>query len=136
VAENARVTALQVTIEGTVFSGKGEGKKFVALPWVTKQIEVLAGFLPYLGTLNILLSEENQDKKLQMQTAGGFVILPELGFFEGKLFPAKIEGVACAVIIPLVPNYPKNVLEIIAKENLREKLKIKDGSHIKVELFL
>ncbi|MCW4024245.1 MAG: CTP-dependent riboflavin kinase [Candidatus Bathyarchaeota archaeon] len=124
---------MQVTIEGTVFSGKGEGKKFVSLPWVTKQIGEFAGFLPYLGTLNILLSKENQNKKLQMQTAGGFVIKPEQGFFEGKLFPAKIEGVACAVIIPLVPNYPENVLEIVAKENLREKLKIKDGSHVKVD---
>jgi riboflavin kinase len=120
-------------IEGTVFSGKGEGKKFVALPWVTKQIEALVGFLPYLGTLNLMLSEENQKKKAKLQSSGGFAIKPEEGFFEGKLFPAKIMGFACAVIVPLVPNYPNDVLEIIAKENLREKLKIKDGSHVEVD---
>ncbi len=125
---------MKVIVEGTVFSGKGEGKRFVALPWVSGQIEEKMGFLPYPGTLNIKLSEQLQPLRVKLEAAEGFAIKPEVGFFTGKIFPAMIDQLKCAVVIPQVPDYPKNVLEIVAQENLREKLKIKDGSHLKVEV--
>jgi CTP-dependent riboflavin kinase len=38
----------------------------------------------------------------------------------------------CAILIPDVKDYPKNVLEVIAPENLRAQLKVKDGDEIAV----
>jgi riboflavin kinase, archaea type len=118
---------LQITLKGTVFSGKGEGKKFVALPWVQRQIAVKLGFSPYLGTLNLRLSAENIAKRAQLEKSEGITIAPEKGFFAGKLYPTKIGGVSCAVIVPIVPNYPTDILEVVAESCLREKLKLEDG---------
>ncbi|MEM3712744.1 MAG: DUF120 domain-containing protein [Thermoproteota archaeon] len=41
-----------------------------------------------------------------------------------------------AVVIPRVPSYPKDMLEIIAPVNLRETLGLKDGDEIEVTVLL
>jgi len=48
-----------LVIKGKVFSGSGEGAKYVKLPWVKKQIAAKCGFTPYPGTLNVRLVEKN-----------------------------------------------------------------------------
>jgi riboflavin kinase, archaea type len=123
---------LQLAFCGTVYSGKGEGKKFVALPWVQRQIKQKLGFSPFPGTLNLHLDAESQKKRSQLDKSSEFTIHPEDGFFVGKLFAAQIGNVFCAVVLPVVPNYPVDVLEIVAENCLREKLKIKDGSCVSV----
>jgi riboflavin kinase len=75
----------QITFEGTVFSGKGEGKKFISLPWVKRQIEEKLGFTPYAGTLNIRLTAESANRKELLEKAKKFEILPEEGFCKGSL---------------------------------------------------
>jgi riboflavin kinase, archaea type len=127
---------LQISLEGTVFSGLGEGKKFVALPWVRRQIAQKLGFSPYLGTLNLRLSNQNIAKRAQLEKSEAITIVPERGFFAGKLYPAKIGAVACAVIVPIVPNYPKEILEIVAESCLRERLKLEDGDCVSVSVIV
>ena len=119
---------------GTVFSGKGEGKKFIALPWVRRQIQEKLGFIPYPGTLNIRLNSESTEEKKQLEKASGLSIYPEKGYCTGLLIKAAIKGLECAIILPQVLSYPKDVLEVIAKECLREKLRIKDDSEVGVTL--
>jgi riboflavin kinase len=110
----------------------GEGKKFVALQWVQRQIAQKLGFSPFLGTLNLRLSAQNIAKKELLEKSEGITIKPEKGFFAGKLYPAQICGVACAVIVPIVPNYPADILEIVAESCLREKLKLENGNCLSV----
>ncbi|MEM3054151.1 MAG: DUF120 domain-containing protein, partial [Candidatus Bathyarchaeia archaeon] len=50
--------AAPICLKGKVFSGTGEGAKFMELPWVKKQMEEKLGFAPYPGTLNIKLSKD------------------------------------------------------------------------------
>jgi riboflavin kinase, archaea type len=125
-----------VEISGAVFSGKGEGKKFVALPWVQHQIRQELGFSPYLGTLNLRLSAQNIAKRVQLEKSEGITIKPEKGFFAGKLYPAHIGNIECAVIVPIVPNYPADILEVVAESCLREKLKLEDGDCVSVLVTL
>jgi riboflavin kinase len=120
----------QITFEGTVFSGKGEGKKFISLPWVKRQIEEKLGFTPYAGTLNIRLATESANRKKLLEKAKKLEIQPEEGFCKGSLIKAKMEGLCCGVIVPQVPGYPVNVLEVVAAWNLRERLKLVDGSEV------
>ncbi len=122
----------KLVFNGTVYSGKGEGKKFVDLPWVKKQIEDKLGFSPYLGTLNLHLAEGSIKKKVLLEKATGIEISPQLGFCPGVMFKAKIGDLDCAIVIPKIPNYPTNVLEIIAPVCLRERLKLVDGSLVSV----
>jgi riboflavin kinase len=120
--------------EGIVFSGKGEGKKFISLPWVKKQIQENLGFTPFDGTLNIRLTTKNSAKKQLLKKAFQKCINPEKGYCPGYLVKAQIENTEAAIVIPQIPNYQDDILEIIAPEYLREKLKLIDGSHVVVKI--
>jgi CTP-dependent riboflavin kinase len=50
------------------------------------------------------------------------------------MFRAKIDAFECAVVIPIMPNYPNDVLEVIAPIYLRKKLKLADGSVVTVSV--
>ena len=121
---------------GTVFSGRGEGKKFVSLPWVTRQIEEKAGFKPFLGTLNLRLTGEAAELKLQLQKAPSLPIEPAKGYCPGFVIKAKIGSLAVAIVVPEVPNYPVDVLEVVAPFCLREKEELAEGSTVVVEVAI
>jgi len=124
---------IEIVLKGKVFSGNKRGKQFVNLPWVKKQINKKLGFNPYIGTLNLRLPNEAGVNELR--EANGIKIIPEKGYYEGKCFKAlvskKVEG---AVVLPDVPEYPTNILEIIAPVNLRKTLGLKDGVEIEVTI--
>lgn len=123
-------------LEGEVFSGKGEGAEFTKLPWVRKQIKEKLGFTPYLGTLNIRLTERSVILKNLLKNAQGIEITPAEGFHRGVCFKAYLMGLECAVVIPEVQDYPENTLEVVAPTKLREQLKLKDGSIIEIKVLL
>jgi len=123
-------------LEGEVFSGKGEGAEFIKLPWVRKQIKEKLGFTPYLGTLNIRLTERSVILKNLLKNAQGIEITPAEGFHRGVCFKAYLMGLECAVVIPEVQDYPENTLEVVAPTKLREHLKLKDGSIIEIKVLL
>lgn len=126
------VSMKKTTLNGTVFHGQGEGKKFLELPWVKRQIEEKLGFTPYPGTLNILLSEESAKRRKLLETAHSIKVCHAEGYCNGAIYQAFIGDLKCAIVIPDVEDYPKNVLEVIAPENLRAQLKVKDGDEIAV----
>jgi len=126
----------QVSFEGTIYTGKGLGKKFVTLPWVTAQIESKLGFYPYSGTLNLRLTEESKEKRKLLDPEKGIMVTPQEGFLPGVLFRASISGLECAVVLPLVPNYPSDVLEVISPLYLRGKLGLSDGKKVTVWVTL
>jgi len=126
-----------VHVRGRIFSGSGEGAYFTALPWVKRQIEEKLGFSPYPGTLNLKLTGENAEIRKLLENAKAIEILPEPGYCRGKCFRAYVgHGVACAVVLPCVENYAKDVLEIVASSNLREKLRLRDGDEVDVRIVL
>ena len=124
----------QIFFEGTVFSGEGRGKKFVELPWFKRQVEEKLGFSPYPGTLNLLLSRKEAEKRILLEIADGLVVEPQTGYYSGIMFRATIDALECAVVIPIMPNYPNDVLEVIAPVYLREQLKLVDGSLVTVSV--
>ena len=131
-AKRTKISTIQV--KGKVFSGSGEGAKFVSLPWVKRQITEKLNFTPYNGTLNIRLDKESATlKKRVMNKANAIKIVPQEGFCHGKLFKAVfMNKLECAVVIPEVEGYPEDMIEIVAPVNLREKFQLKDGDTVKV----
>ena len=121
----------EIVLKGKVFSGGKRGRLFVDLPWVKEQINQKLGFNPYIGTLNLRLP--NKTVLDRLREADGIIIVPEKGYFEGKCFKAlvneKIEG---AVVLPNVPDYPSDLLEVLAPVNLRKTFGLKDGMEVKV----
>ena len=126
----------KLNLNGEVFTGKGEGKKFVSLPWVERQIREKLGFTPYAGTLNIRLSREGLQQKKLLAKSERLDIEPEKGYCTGILIKAKITGLDCGIIIPLVPVYPSDVIEVVAPVYLRQQLHLADGSEVGVSVIV
>ncbi len=124
----------KIVFTGIVFSGEGKGKKFVELPWFKRQVEEKLGFSPYLGTLNLRLLGKEVEKRGLLETEGSLTVEPQTGYYSGLLFRATIDGLECAVVIPIMPNYPSDVLEVIAPVYLRSSLKVADGSLVAVSV--
>ena len=126
----------KIILKGKVFSGGGTGSFFVNLPWAKKQFNEKLGFNPYPGTLNLQLSQGTDVKELRNSTKGIKIMSPE-GFHEGRCFKALImEKLWGAVVVPDVPGYSHDLLEILAPVNLREALGLKDGVEIEVTVWL
>jgi len=125
-------------IRGTVSSGKGEGAEYIRLPWVQKQIISKLGFAPYAGTLNVKLNKNDALRfKKALEEAEVVEISPRAGFYGGRCLKAGLmRTVECAVLIPEVPCYPEDVLEVVASMNLRERLHLADGDLLDITVFL
>lgn len=127
----------KIRLKGVVFSGRGEGTKFIELSWVKEQITKKLGFTPHPGTLNIKLTEGEHRYRTLLEKTKGIEISPAKGFCRGKCFKACLgNNIKCAIVIPESIDYPKNVIEVIAPINLREKLRLADGESIEVKILL
>ncbi|MEW6528328.1 MAG: DUF120 domain-containing protein [Candidatus Micrarchaeota archaeon] len=125
------------TILGTIVSGFGEGKYYMAFSEYKKQIKEKLGFNPYEGTLNIrLLPEETTKKTYYLKNSEPIIIK---GFKRGKrtfgdlfTYPCTINKIKCALVIPLRTRHPFEIIEIISTVNLKNKLMKKDKDKIKI----
>ncbi len=126
----------QIILRGKIAAGHGEGKKFLDLLWVKKQIQEKLHFTPYPGTLNLILTNESVPFRALLKKTQYARIEPAEGFYDGIAIPALINSQKCAIIVPKIKNYPKNMIEIIAPLNLRQILKIKDGDEVSVYFYV
>jgi riboflavin kinase len=122
----------RMKLNGAVISGGGDGKKFLELPWVKQQIREKLGFTPYPGTLNVKLNEKSVKQRKLLEEATSMKICPVKGFCKGLLFKAFLGVVECAIVLPEVAGYPKDLLEIIASVNLRKALLLEDGCEVTI----
>jgi riboflavin kinase len=127
---------LKIELSGKVFTGQGEGRKYVERPWVRSQIEEKLGFTPYAGTLNLRLSAESEQQRRELEKSAFLRVCAAKGCCGGLLFKASIGSLECAVVIPEVEGYPTDVLEVISWANLREKLQLRDGDEVTVTVKL
>lgn len=129
---------MPLLVKGKIVSGIGVGSNFMGLKWVKRQIVEKLGFEPFVGTLNLKMDEENSSKfQSNIKSREGVLIEPvEPTYYSGKCLKSRINGtIDGAVVIPLVPNYPHDQIEIIAPVNLREFFGLEDCSEITVELL-
>jgi riboflavin kinase len=129
----------ELEITGTVFSGIGEGKYYISQTEYKKQFKEKLWFVPFPGTLNVKLLGGELSKLNILREAEGIDIegFQKEGrtFGPGKCFLATINREECAVVIPRRSHYT-DVLEIISKHYLRDKLGIKDGDNVEVLISL
>lgn len=123
-------------LSGKVITGLGEGQYYISLEGYRKQFREKLGFDPYPGTLNIRL--DPQSIEIRKKISGTIRIA---GFVEQNrtfggctCFNVKIADLRGAVIVPERTHYPEDIVEIIAPVNLRDYLKVRDGSTVKVEV--
>jgi len=131
-----------VTLEGTVFTGLGEGAYYITKEHYKQQFIEKLGFTPFPGTLNLKLTTEYDLKSRNELDAYPAIEIKgfkneDRTFGVVKCYPAiignKIKG---ALIFALRSHYDTSVLEVIAPVCIRKHLKLKDGYKVKVEVTL
>jgi riboflavin kinase len=130
-----------ITLEGTVFTGLGEGAYYISKDPYRRQFIEKLGFDPYPGTLNLRLATDYDTKaRNEVEAYPGVEIEgfknEDRTFGSVKCYPVIIENeVKGALILALRSHYDTSVLEIIAPVFLRKRLKLKDGHKVKVEVL-
>ncbi len=130
-------TKRELRFKGKVVSGLGEGKIFLSIKYYEEEISRRMGFVPYPGTLNLNLYDKRSiENRIILDSSRG-ILIPEHKFEDRvlgavKMFPATVNGIEAAVIIPLRTVHPKSVIELISPFSIREKLKLKDGDEVEV----
>jgi len=130
----------KIYFEGELFSGLGEGSYYMSQEGYRRQLEEKLGLDPYPGTLNVRLKPGYEGEKRLLET---LPLISIEGFrAESRSFgPAKCakatinDDVDAAVVLALRSHYGPDVIEIVSRENLRRRLKLKDGDTIKVKVL-
>jgi riboflavin kinase len=120
-----------------VVSGTGEGAYFVALDWVRDEIQRVARFDPYPGTLNLRLLGADALRRWGWirKEAGAPLTPPEPGSCGGRLIPVHVADLSAAVVVPDVTRYGDEILEIVAPVQLRTRLGLQDGDLVRLTIL-
>ncbi|MDW8002229.1 MAG: DUF120 domain-containing protein [Deltaproteobacteria bacterium] len=125
----------KVKVKGRIFSGIGKGKDFVKIDWVEEGIERLVGIRPYPGTLNLRVDEDDFHLLMEMRPYGFFLESPNPQFCSAILLKGEIEGYQCALVFPQEDVWVhKNTLEVVSSIKLKDRLGLKDGDEIELEV--
>ncbi|HEY3278559.1 MAG TPA: DUF120 domain-containing protein [Syntrophorhabdaceae bacterium] len=121
-------------IEGRIVKGVGESKGFLSIGWVAEALTEAFRFVPFPGTLNITLDDPDIQAVLKEKGPIRLAHRTE-GFCDAILVRGMLNGkYECGVVIPLVENYDRRLLEVVAPVHLKETLHINDGDMVSLEL--
>ena len=131
-------------VNGVIFSDLGRASSFMELEWVQQALRKSLGFLPYPATLNLRpRAEEDSSAWAMIQKELKGVELPPAGsgFCSAQLFWVEISRpvttgnrtVKGAVLLPEVPGYPKDKIEVVAPVRLKDEFGVRDGDQLTLE---
>ncbi|MAG91484.1 hypothetical protein CMO83_02310 [Candidatus Woesearchaeota archaeon] len=124
-----------LTLNGTIVRGLGEGTFFMSMQHYQKEIKKKLGFRAYPGTLNLKVTKKQSSSlksiasikingyKSNNKTLGG-----------ARCYKAKVNNINGSIIVPELTKH-KNIIEFIAPIHLKSKLNMRNGDKIRVELL-
>ena len=121
-------------IDGEVTTGLGKAAYFLSQEFYTKEFKKNLGFVPFPGTLNIIVSDVYLDEINEIKNTCENLIKPDEGFGAVKYIEAtlndKIKG---AIVFPAKTTHEENYLEFISENKLRDELMLNDGDIVSLE---
>ena len=121
-------------IDGEVTTGLGKGAYFLSQEFYTNEFKKNLGFIPYPGTLNIVVSDEYLDEINEIKNNCQNLIKPDEGFGAVKYIEARLnDKINGAIVFPAKTTHDENYLEFIAQVRLRDELSLKDGDNVFLE---
>ncbi|HEV8359555.1 MAG TPA: DUF120 domain-containing protein [Candidatus Thermoplasmatota archaeon] len=129
----------RLEIRGKVATGMGEGAYYLSRRGYRDAFARLLGFDAFPGTLNVALDAAEAQKLATLGAEPGLLVaeFEDEGrtFGAVKCFPASLGGVDGAVVMP-ARGHHRDVLEVIAPARLRDKLGLRDGDEVLVQVTL
>ena len=121
-------------IDGKVTTGLGKAAYFLSQEFYTKEFEKNLGFVPYPGTLNIIVEEEHISKINEIKNNCENIIKPDTEFGAVKYIDAVLnDEINGAIVFPAKTTHEENYLEFIAENKLRDQLDLEDGDIVNIE---
>ena len=121
-------------IDGKVTTGLGKAAYFLSQEFYTKEFEKNLGFVPYPGTLNIVVGEEYLSKINEIKNGCTNLIKPDTEFGAVKYIDAVLnDEIKGAIVFPAKTTHEENYLEFISKNRLRDELDLEDGDVVSIE---
>ena len=121
-------------IDGEVTTCLGKAAYFLSQDFYTKEFKKNLGFIPYPGTLNIIVGEEYLPKISEIKNTCENLIKPDTEFGAVKYIEAVLnDEIKGAIVFPAKTTHEENYLEFIAENKLRDLLNIEDGDIVTIE---
>jgi riboflavin kinase len=128
----------EYSLRGSVISGLGEGKYYMALDHYVAQFSRALGFVPFPGTLNIRLDSASLPIRKRLDQRDWIPIegftADDRTFGNARCLPCRFRETPCGIVIPGRSHYPDDILEIIAPVSLRETYGLGDSDMVTVEV--
>lgn len=126
-----------IVVEGTLFTGLGEGSYYISREGYVSKIKEYLNFDPFPGTLNLRFTDDYATFSTIINNLPGFEVEPfeqdGRKFGAIKLLKAQLFDAPVGIVLPERTHYDK-VLEVISPSNLRSKYGLKDGDKIKITI--
>ena len=128
------IRCYSMKIEGEVTTGLGKAAYFLSQEFYTNEFKKNLGFIPFPGTLNIIVSENHLDEINEIKNSCENLIKPDEGFGAVKYIEATLnEKINGAIVFPAKTTHEEHYLEFIAENKLRDELSIEDGDIVLLE---
>ncbi|MDD4162056.1 MAG: CTP-dependent riboflavin kinase [Methanothrix sp.] len=120
-------------MRGKIASGLGQAQYFLTREGYSRQLLQHLGFVPFPGTLNVLLEEPFPEEQEPIRIES----FQEEGksFGECKCYRITLNGMQAAVVRPEQSRYPPELIEVIAPVQLRRTLGLEDGDPVEIALL-
>lgn len=127
----------RLRFSGEVASGLGEGRYYLSQPGYVVQFTERLGYTPYPGTLNVRVGPAERERldaarHWKGRRIDGFQAAGRT-FGGATCFEARLGDRRCHWIVPDRTHHT-DVAEFISADFLREKLAVKDGDKVSVEI--
>ena len=123
-------------IDGEVTTGLGKAAFFLSQEFYTNEFKKNLGFIPYPGTLNVVVSEDYLDEINQIKNSCQNLIKPDEGFGAVKYINAILnDKISGAIVFPAKTTHDENYLEFISQNKLRDELNLEDGDIVSLEFW-
>lgn len=121
-------------IDGEVTTGLGKAAFFLSQEFYTSEFKKNLGFVPYPGTLNVVVDNQHLDDINEIKNNCENIIKPDTEFGAVKYIKAKLnDKIDGAIVFPAKTTHEENYLEFIAENKLREELDLDDGDIVSLE---
>ncbi|MBQ8016501.1 MAG: DUF120 domain-containing protein [Methanobrevibacter sp.] len=123
-----------MNIDGEVTTGLGKAAFFLSQEFYTNEFKKNLGFIPFPGTLNVVVDDKYLDEINDIKDNCQNLIKPDEGFGAVKYIEAVLnDKVKGAIVFPAKTTHEENYLEFITESKLRDELKLNDGDIVTLE---